>query len=356
MANDIAYFAVKSIGLSKLNGRKPCSLKDAARHNLREIQSELGANGRINATQTLHNWVVAGPNDASGVVSLALEIAAVAEVNLCQKRHDYCQAIELIFSLPDKSDVELHNYFQQCLLWAESAYALPVLSAVVHMDESFPHCHVLLMPLTDDGDYVGSKPLGKLQTKKYIESFFSNVALPAGLRRQGAKMRGAVKQVAIGLILERCRAENLPAANGDLWPIFEAAIKKDPVPFIEALKIDRKAISSSYTTLISEQSNALGIERNTSTSIGIEPSYQKKQTLSSVVITQSADSAKAQNTDSLTSFSRLQIARSAQQNAEVKHFRNHGEKPKSALAELGAEDSLTRVKDEYAHDLSSWDD
>lgn len=356
MANDIAYFAVKSIGFSKLNGRKPCSLKDAARHNLREIQSELGANGRINSLQTLKNWVIAGPYFADGVVSLALEIAAVAEVNLCQRRHDYCQAIELIFSLPDNSDVELHKYFEHCLQWAKRSYALPVLSAVAHMDESSPHCHVLLMPLTDDGEYVGSKPLGKLQTKKHIESFFSDVALPAGLQRRGAKMRGAVKQVAIGLVLERCREEDLPAANGALWPIFEAAIKKDPVPFIEALQIDRQEIGNSYKTLSSQKSNALGIERTPSTPIGIELGYQKKQTLSSVVIAQSIDSAKAQNTDSVTNFSRLQIARSAQQNAEAKHFRNQSEKPKFALAGVGIEDSLTRVKDEYAHDLSSWND
>lgn len=44
------HFAVKTIGLSRCNGRKPCALLEAARHNLREIQAERGAiAGRIDA-------------------------------------------------------------------------------------------------------------------------------------------------------------------------------------------------------------------------------------------------------------------------------------------------------------------
>jgi hypothetical protein len=33
---------VKSIGLSKLGGRKPCTLTGAAKHNKRELAKELG--------------------------------------------------------------------------------------------------------------------------------------------------------------------------------------------------------------------------------------------------------------------------------------------------------------------------
>ena len=356
MANDIAYFAVKSIGLSKINGRKPCSLKDAARHNLREIQSELGAIGRINPMQTTNNWVMAGSGNSDGVVSLALEIATNAGVDLCQKRHDYCQAIELIFSLPNNSEIEPHNYFQKCLKWAELTYALPVLSAVVHIDESSPHCHVLLMPLNRDGKYLGSRPLGKLETKKHIELFFSQVALPAGLRRRNAKMRGAVKQVAIGFILERCRADGLPAASGALWPIIEDAIKKDPVASLEALNIDRQAISDFYKSQINEKANPLGIELGPSTPIGIEPMYPKKQTLSSVEIVHPPNSAQVQHIGNPINLSRLQVARSEQQTAEVKQLRNCREQPQVVVMEGEPEDSLTRIKDEYVHDISAWDD
>ena len=106
MANDIAYFAVKSIGLSKTNGRKPCSLRDAARHNLREIQAEQGSIGRINSVQTINNWVMAGPSDAESVVSLAVEKIAATGVRLSKMRRDYCQGIDLLFSLPSNSNIE----------------------------------------------------------------------------------------------------------------------------------------------------------------------------------------------------------------------------------------------------------
>ncbi len=344
MANKIAFFAVKSVGLSRLNGRKPCSLKDAARHNFREIQSESGARGSINPMQTDKNWVLAGPTNSDSVLSLAEKIASSAGVDLRLKRHDYCQAIEIIFSLPDKSLAQPQKYFQDCLSWAMRAYRLPVLSAVVHLDESSPHCHLLLMPLNNNGEYVGSRPLAKTETKKQIESFFSSVALPAGLTRQNAKLRGLLKQIAINRILERCRENKLSDACGPLWTIFEAEIKKDPVPFLEALGIDREELSSCYKRLISTQSDAITIKRKQQKTIGIDKADKKRQTLSSVGIAKSIGSHKDE---------RVNLH---QTNAEKGCCRGDGEKYKKEIALVADAVCLTRVKDEYAHDLSSWDD
>lgn len=335
MADDVAYFAVKSIGLSKINGRKPCSLMDAARHNLREIQSELGAVGRINPMQTSNNWILAGAEYAHGVVNLAQEIANSAGFELPYKRYDYCQAIELVFSVPNTSDIEPRKYFSTCLQWTERAYGLPVLSAVAHMDESSPHCHILLMPLNQDGEYVGGKPLAKSETKKQIESFFSEVALPAGLRRQGTKMRGALKQVAIDIVLDQCKADGLPAANGALWPIFEAAIKKDPVPSLEAMGIDRQHINERYKDQNSEQAKPLGIKPRSPKPLGIDTFSSKKPTLSSVGIGQQQSSDKDQNGGN-------SINKRGSELAMVKQQSN--------------DDGLTRVKDEYAQDTTAWDD
>jgi hypothetical protein len=356
MANGIAYFAVKSIGLSKINGRKPCTLKDAARHNLREIQAEALSKGRIDTRQTHNNWVMEGPSNADGVVSLALKIATKAGVILSNKRHDYCQAIELIFSLPDKSEIESTKYFLSCLEWAKQEYELPLLSAVTHMDESSPHCHILFMPLNSHGEYVGSKPLGKLETKKNIESFFSKVALPAGLKRQGAKMRGQAKQVAVDIILDRCRLYGLPDVNGPLWPIFEAAIKKDPVPSLEALNIDRQTISNAYRTLLNEQSKTLGIGTKSPIPIGIEQFSSAKQTLSSVEIDHSSVTTKKKESCHQNKLSRLQLAGLVDQSKEEMKLLKGGGIPQVVVCEDITEDSEIRVRDEYSHDLSAWDD
>ena len=346
MANETVYFAVKSIGLSKINGRKPCSLKDAARHNLREIQTEMGAIGRINSLKTINNWVMAGSSDADGVVSLALKTLATAGVDLSQKRRDRCQAIELVFSLPSRSEIEPVQYFEKCLHWVERAYELPLLSAVVHTDESALHCHMLLLPLNRDGRYVGSTPLEKPETKKKTESFFAQVAGPAGLNRQGAKLRGGTKQAAISVVLDKCGVMGLPAANGPLWPVFEAGIKRDPEPALQALSIDRQAISDAYKLQITEQANPLGIEVIT----------LETQTLSCVGIDQPPSPAEAPNAFKPSNISRLQVAREAQQTVVVKHFRKVRKTLQVVAVQRSPDAGLTRVKDEYVHDLSAWAD
>jgi len=80
MAESIAHFAVKSIGLSRVNGRKPCTLLEAARHNLREIQAEQGATGRIDPTRTHGNTLLHGPATAAEVCAQAEALQAAAGI------------------------------------------------------------------------------------------------------------------------------------------------------------------------------------------------------------------------------------------------------------------------------------
>jgi phage tail sheath protein FI len=67
MAEIVAYFAIKSIGMSTCGGRKPQMLIDAARHNLREIQAEQGASSHIDASRIKDNVVLFGPPTAKEV-------------------------------------------------------------------------------------------------------------------------------------------------------------------------------------------------------------------------------------------------------------------------------------------------
>ena len=78
MAADIAYFAAKTVSMSKVNGRKPCDLLTAARHNLREIQAEMGSVGRIDPGRSATNAILAGPADAAQVQAKAASLLAAA--------------------------------------------------------------------------------------------------------------------------------------------------------------------------------------------------------------------------------------------------------------------------------------
>ena len=284
MAGDIAYFAAKTVSMSKVNGRKPCDLLTAARHNLREIQAELGSVGRIDPGRSATNAILAGPADAAQVQALAVSLLAAAGLNPDAMRRDHVQALEFVFSLPPSCGVDPATYFARCLDWLMGALPLPVLSAVSHADEVAPHLHVLLLPLAD-GVHVGGKPVERPRLLRLRESFFNVVAGPAGLHRESAKLRGEPKRWALAAVLARCEAMGLPAANGPLWPVLVAAIERDPTAAVRALGIELSAPKDRQTQA---EPNPIGIEGTTMSSkanpIGIEKQGEKNQSLSCVGI------------------------------------------------------------------------
>lgn len=344
--NDVLFFACHSISLSKVNGRKPCDLRTAARHNLREIQAEMGAIGRINPRQSVKNHILTGPDTAEGVDSLAKNIAAGAGVDLSKKRRDRCQAIELVFSLPEKSNISPLSFFDDCLKWATRTYKLPVLGAVVHFDEALPHCHVLMLPL-EDGRYVGSAPVAKPKTRDNTELFFNQVAGPYGLKRQSAKLMGQAKQAAIVLVLAKCESNGLSDAAGPLWRFIEAAIRQDPTTAIRDLGI---SLDDVRATLL----NPIGIESGDSKPIGIDKPPPEHQTLSCVGIEAQASQDEAINASVQANNKRLEVAMQAQQQAIIKH--SCGQKKRVDRAVIKTrDDGLTVVQCDTDH-ISAWTD
>lgn len=239
MAETIGLFAIKTVGLSRINGRKPCTLLEAARHNLREIQAELGAVGKIDAQRMGDNLIMAGPPTAAQVQAQA--DALLASVDTSKLKRDHVQAIEAVFSLPAGSSLDVGAYFAQCLAWLRVALPLPVLSAVAHRDEAAPHAHILLLPVSD-GKHIGGAPLKLAELKRMRESFFQQVAGPAGLKRDCAKVRGNVKQWAVAAVLRECQSHGLPDGMGPLWPVLKAAIERDPTPAMKALCLNVNAL------------------------------------------------------------------------------------------------------------------
>ena len=284
MAADIAYFAAKTVSMSKVNGRKPCDLLTAARHNLREIQAEMGSVGRIDPGRSATNAILAGPADAAQVQAKAASLLAAAGLNPAAMRRDHVQALEFVFSLPPSSGGDHAAYFARCLAWLMEALPLPVLSAVSHADEHAPHLHILLLPLAD-GVYAGGKPVERPKLLRLRESFFNVVAGPAGLQRESAKLRGQAKRWAVTAVMARCEAMGLPAANGPLWPVLMSAIERDPTAAVRALGIELSAQKDRQTQA---EPNPIGIEGTTMSSkanpIGIEKQGEKIQSLSCVGI------------------------------------------------------------------------
>lgn len=347
--------------MSSTGGRKPSCLMSAARHNLREIQAELGAVKRINPGRVADNSIMFGP-------STAVEVKAVAErllgsVDTSKLKKDHVQAIETVFSLPPHFDSETGQYFAKCLSWLSASMDLPVLSAVVHRDEAAPHMHVLMLPVRD-GRHVGGAPIAKESLKKLRESFFNQVAGPAGLRRDGGKLRGVAKQRAVEAILGWCEAGGFPRVNGPLWAVLEAAIRRDPAAVLMAMQIDADELARG----VGSQGDAtpIGLEQNP---IGLHSDGVKDQALSCVGLHSQTMpvmrfkavasppelwervGCKVLSDDLLQD--RVHIARKAQQTGIERH--RNTERPAIQSGALVVRDDVVIVRDEFADDLTAWD-
>lgn len=160
----------------------------AAKHNLREIVAELGADSHIDVTRIKNNIVLSGRNTAAGVAGYEAELLASTEF-IRPMRKNTVRAIEIIFSLPTDSIINHCDYFTASTAWASAYYDLTVLSSVIHEDEAEPHCHALLLP-AKDGKMQGSKLVGGRQDlAKAHDDFFKRVAEPFGLVRPKREKR-----------------------------------------------------------------------------------------------------------------------------------------------------------------------
>lgn len=357
------HFAVKTIGLSRCNGRKPCTLQDAARHNLREIQAERGAvAGRIDAQRMARNSVMTGPHTAAEVQALA--DAMLVDVDTTRLKRDHVQAVEVVFSLPPGTAIGPDGYFARCLQWLINAMPMPVLLATAHHDEAAPHLHVLLLPVAA-GKHVGGALIDRAKLRSLHESFFAQVAGPAGLQRQGAKLRGQPKQWAAEAVVRVCEAMTLPQSMGPLWGLFRASIERDPTPHMLALGIDVQTIRPPAQAT---RPSPIALEQSP---IALLEPGQKTQGLSCVALHQQAtpsEPPKAIHTlaelwaavgcrsawTAPTKAERLREARAAQQQAIDRHARPQPKPPAPALRVVDG-DGWVRERDADAQDVSAWD-
>ena len=379
MAETIGLFAIKTVGLSRINGRKPCTLLEAAKHNLREIQCELGAVGHIDPKRMVDNVIMAGP--ATAIEVQAHADALLASVDTSRLKRDHVQAIEAVFSLPAGSSLDVGAYFAGCLAWLRVALPLPILSGVAHHDEAAPHLHVMLLPVSD-GKHIGGGLIDKPKLLRLRDAFFQKVAGPAGLKRDSAKVRGPVKQWAVDAVLRQCVANGLPDGMGPLWGVFKGMVEKDPTPCLLALNIDVNTLRESSGHVALEQQSPIALGRSPialgvaiESEVVLEGSKIEGQSCVALahqppqIFTQKAPpevhpvvadmgTYKRLKRGAVGLFctvpARLQVARHAQRVAIEKPCRQRQRVAAGPVVRVG-DDGLTRERDEHCHDLTAWD-
>ena len=233
-----SFFRVGTVGLSKARRHKPCSLNTAARHNLREIQAELGAHSHINSQRTQLNLILSGHSTAAAIVEYSRERMQSAGIDVNKLRCDHVQAVELLFSLAPNSIAEPNQYFDKCLFWVSSHFGEGnVLSAVVHHDESAPHCHILLLPLVGD-KMNGGRLIDKVRLRTLHEDFTEKVAIPSGQKKGPTRLRGGARADGERMVRDRLRWLDDVVAHSCIWPVVQQMIASDPAIFMDALAIE----------------------------------------------------------------------------------------------------------------------
>jgi hypothetical protein len=162
-------------------------IRTAAMHNLREFVAATGAPAHIDPSKTCRNYLLRGPGCAAEVDALAIALRHDAGVN--KYRKDATMAVEVLVSLPYQSGVHEDVYFSQAVAWAETYFQAPVLSAVVHLDEAAPHCHILILPLIAGRLNGGRLAGGPAKLRAMHEDFYQAVGRHFGLKRPTQKKR-----------------------------------------------------------------------------------------------------------------------------------------------------------------------
>ena len=210
-------------------------IRRAAKHNLREIAAEIGVDRRIDAARICQNYVLRGPGTSEGIVSLRNQL--LSEAGIKKLKSNAVEGLEVLFTWPFVDRQCPPQYFEDCTRWAEDHFRVPVLSSTVHLDESTPHCHVLMLPLVN-GRMNGSALFGKaLQLAMHLDAFYRVVGAKYGIVRKpaGPKLSSAPRNYLI-----HTAQTILSSTSGLTDKILEVLLephRKNPFPLAEQLNI-----------------------------------------------------------------------------------------------------------------------
>jgi hypothetical protein len=238
--------------IKKLTGK--AIIQVAAKHNHREIAAEIGViqGGHIDPGRIRDNIILRGHSTAAGVAGMAQSLMDKAGVKSLRK--DAVRALEIIFSLPPESVIEHQRFFDDAVTWTERYFDAPVISAIIHNDESAPHCHALLLPLVR-GRMIGSDLMGNRTKLQALQSdFYAQVGQRYGLTRQAPQKRlnAAVRRSAV-----ESAYITLEANSGLTAAVLRVLVEphvNNPEPLMLALNLDlpKVAVKGSFVAIMTK--------------------------------------------------------------------------------------------------------
>lgn len=212
----------------------------ALKHNMREIQAEIGIRHgqRIDPTRTSLNvdlYSLGSSAEMAAYLGNQLITTSVAKI-----RRNASLGIEIVFSLGNGMSIDYEQFFRDCTEWAKAYYKVPLLSSIIHNDEMCPHCHVILIPIRD-GKLKGSKLLGGMkETFGMRRHFHENVAMKYDLAQQQFKAhakKASSSRMSVSDTIDTAITDTLRSLFNMSEDVVNALIKGDKLLLIRLLNI-----------------------------------------------------------------------------------------------------------------------
>lgn len=217
----------------------------ALKHNKRTLQTERGAGANIDLTRTSLNYCLYGDSSPEAIATHAK--VQMVKAGIDTPRKNGVMAVELIFSLPiDRHNQDTKPFFADCYEWTKRTYDGELLSFDVHLDESAPHAHAVILPLID-GKMQGDKLKGdRANVRRLQDKFYMEIAGHYGLSRSDKqRLSSADKQTIEKIVLMRLRSD--PVMQSSVWGCIRDSIHKDPMQYAQMLSITTPAKRSKKT-------------------------------------------------------------------------------------------------------------
>jgi len=207
----------------------------ALKHNKRELQAERGFSKNIDFCKTPLNYFLYTRGTADFTYNWAKSQLASAGVHKIRKNG--VLAIECIFSLPaDWLSRDCKPFFDDCLAWVRDNFEGILLAFDVHLDESSPHAHALVLPLLDgklQGDRIkGGKEHVAIRQKSFYERVSSKYGFESPVRR---KLSTTAKTLLAKSVMKALKDD--PVYQSKVFAWIRDAVFKNPLGCAQILGI-----------------------------------------------------------------------------------------------------------------------